>query len=59
MQPPGAVNEASSAVGSGGLTTPGAPRPNFHWGPYMGGRNDVSKGIEDGRRLPTLRAEHP
>ena len=33
---------------SGGLTTPGAPRPNFLWGPYMGGRNGVSKGIEDG-----------
>jgi hypothetical protein len=44
---------------SGGLTTPGAPRPNSVWGPYMGGRNGVSKGIEDGRRAPTLRVDHP
>jgi hypothetical protein len=44
---------------SGGLATPGAPRPNFLWGPYTGGRNGVSKGIEYGHRPPTLRADHP
>jgi hypothetical protein len=44
---------------SGGLTTPGAPWPNFLWGPYTGGRNVVSKGIEYGHRPPTLQAYHP
>jgi hypothetical protein len=47
------------AMDRGGLTTPGAPRPNFLWGPYTGGRNGVSKGIEYGHRPPTLRADHP
>jgi hypothetical protein len=45
--------------GSGGLTTPGAPMPNSLWGPYTGGRNGVSKEIEDDRRPPTLQANHP
>jgi hypothetical protein len=45
--------------GSGGLTTPGAPRPNSLWGPYTGRRNGVSKGIEEGHRPPTLRVDHP
>jgi hypothetical protein len=40
--------------GSGGLTSPGAPWPNSLWGPYTSGWNGVSKGIEDGRRPPTL-----
>jgi hypothetical protein len=55
--PPG--RQDHTVVLSGGLTTQGAPRPNSLWGPYRGGRNGVSKGIEDGRRPPTLRADHP
>jgi hypothetical protein len=43
---------------SSGLTTPGAPRPNFLLGPYTDGRNGVSKGIESGHRPPTLWVGH-
>jgi hypothetical protein len=40
--------------GSGGLATPGAPRPNSLWGLYMGVQHGVSKGIENGCRSPAL-----
>jgi hypothetical protein len=49
--PPG--RQDHTVVLSGGLTTQGAPRPNSLWGPYRGGRNGVSKGIEDGRGRTT------
>jgi hypothetical protein len=49
----------STVKRSGGLTTPGAPRPNSLWGPYTGGWNGVSKEIEDGCKPPTLRAGYP
>jgi hypothetical protein len=53
------ASHIACTLASGGLTTPGALRPNFLWGPYTGGRNGVSKGIEYGHRPPTLWADHP